>query len=246
MKITDFTEKLNNALSKEDIKIDFEVLENQSTNEYATKNLKKDKMLYVAIQQHNGQGRKQRTFESYKGGAYFTLQLKVVKSSFLPNIYVISAGLATVLALKEFNINASLKWPNDVMTNGKKVAGILCKCVFENEYTWVNVGIGINVENDISSINDIATKLTDYNNNISLFNVIACVVKNLLILLNKDFNDILMEYKKYCSTLNKNVRIITEKDDYLAYVKDVSTDGELIIEREGKKEVIINGDVTIR
>ena len=71
------------------------------------------------------------------------------------------AGLATVIAVNEFTSNrAQLKWPNDLLLNGKKIAGVLCEYHPKN-IPAVIIGIGINVNQTQfpADIKEIATSL---------------------------------------------------------------------------------------
>ena len=89
----------------------------------------------VADEQERGRGRFGNTWVSPKGGLYASLILN--QTSLLP----FRVGIAVAEALRNFEIEAMLKWPNDVLVDEKKIAGILIENVEERAI----VGIGINL-----------------------------------------------------------------------------------------------------
>lgn len=107
----------------------------------------KEGTVILADSQTQGKGRLGRTWYSEeKVGIYLSVFLK----PFLPPEQVakvtLVAGVALVQAVNEFSrTRAYLKWPNDILLNGKKVAGILTENFQEKEHSGVVLGIGINV-----------------------------------------------------------------------------------------------------
>ena len=82
--------------------------------------------LVFAARQAQGRGRLGRRWESPDGGAYFSLILRPTRPP--PEIPQLSlvAGLSAAEAIRELTaLSPSIRWPNDVLLNGKKVAGIL-------------------------------------------------------------------------------------------------------------------------
>ena len=134
-----------------------------STNTYL-KNLKKPKedTLIIAKKQTGGRGTKGRSFICEEGGVYMSL-LKLypckAKDSFS---IMMNSAVAVVKTLSAFDIKAKIKWPNDIIVNGKKICGILIENVFEgDEVARSIVGIGLNVNNPLASeIKDIAISNT--------------------------------------------------------------------------------------
>jgi BirA family biotin operon repressor/biotin-[acetyl-CoA-carboxylase] ligase len=127
-----------------------------STNELARQYLEKDAqegLVLIAETQTRGRGRRGRNWlSSPEVGLYFSIILK-------PNIHpqrqpqlTLLAGLATTLAINEFTLQkARLKWPNDILLNGKKCCGILSEThPIHDGKTGVIVGIGINANHSLS------------------------------------------------------------------------------------------------
>ena len=118
-----------------------------STNTYLKK-LKRPKedTLIIAKKQTGGRGTKGRSFICEEGGVYMSLlKLYPCKAEESFSIMMNSA-VAVVNTLSAFDIKAKIKWPNDIIVNGKKICGILIENVFEGEDVAKSiVGIGLNV-----------------------------------------------------------------------------------------------------
>jgi BirA family biotin operon repressor/biotin-[acetyl-CoA-carboxylase] ligase len=126
-----------------------------STNEQARQYLERDTpegLVLIAESQTQGRGRRGREWVSMPGvGLYLSVILKPkIQLRRLPQLTLL-AGLAATLAINEFTLQkANLKWPNDILLNGKKCCGILCEThPTNNGETGVIVGIGINVNHSL-------------------------------------------------------------------------------------------------
>ena len=117
-----------------------------STSTYARQNADSLPLpsLIIADYQSAGRGRRGNSFYSPEGtGLYFTLLFEAENN--LPLITP-AAALAVCKSLKEtFNVDAKIKWVNDVFLNGKKICGILSECYVSNNQKLIAVGIGINL-----------------------------------------------------------------------------------------------------
>lgn len=122
-----------------------------STNSKAKKLLKNinDNFIIIANKQTNGRGRDSKKFYSPESvGIYMTLVLRDFKNT-MPFISKLTA-LAVLKSIKKFTQNVYIKEPNDILIGNKKVCGILVESSFtgnENNFDYVVVGIGINVNN---------------------------------------------------------------------------------------------------
>ena len=108
-------------------------------------------ILIMADTQSRGVGRQGRTWFSPTGGIWMTLALPmqkidVVKAAAFSSV----ASLLLVDSLREVNnLKCHVKWPNDVLYDGKKVAGILVSTTKKFRKNWFLLGIGVNVNNDL-------------------------------------------------------------------------------------------------
>lgn len=103
--------------------------------------------LVLAEQQTAGRGRLGRSWLSPPGGLWFSLILRPKEFSLL--LLPVVAGAALLLTFEEkLQVSASLKWPNDVLINNRKVAGILAEGERELDVVhFVILGVGININN---------------------------------------------------------------------------------------------------
>lgn len=133
-----------------------------STNERAKAAAKRGSVhgtLFVAHRQISGKGRLGRTFDSEKDqGLYFSLLLRPrVNPEHLSNITLLAAVAITRALKRTCQVNPLIKWPNDILLNHKKLAGILTEA--GNDY--VIIGIGLNTRKKCFSpdLADTATSL---------------------------------------------------------------------------------------
>lgn len=101
----------------------------------------------LADQQTQGRGRQGRTFISPAGGGiYLSLLLwPQVEVHRLPQLTLLAAVAVAETITNSCNLPVILKWPNDVLLHGKKIAGILTEGVWQGTALRIIIGIGINV-----------------------------------------------------------------------------------------------------
>ncbi|MFH1610136.1 MAG: biotin--[acetyl-CoA-carboxylase] ligase [Candidatus Bipolaricaulota bacterium] len=115
-----------------------------STNDIAKRRLEvRNPVLVLAESQRRGRGKGGRTWESPPGGLWFSLGLResVGDLSLVP----ILTGIAVAEGLRNMAFDARVKWPNDVLIDNKKVAGILVEATVRGDCREVVIGIGVNV-----------------------------------------------------------------------------------------------------
>ena len=102
--------------------------------------------MVVAAAQSAGRGRGDHTFYSPAGtGIYFSILLRPARG-FSPADITATAALAACEAIEQLaDVNAEIKWLNDIYVKGKKVAGILAECIFVGDVPAVILGIGVNL-----------------------------------------------------------------------------------------------------
>jgi len=117
--------------------------------------------LVRARSQAIGRGRAGRAWVSPSGGVY----LSVVLRPTFPEVGLLplAAGLAVREALSEHGVEARLKWPNDVMVSGRKIAGILAESASGGSgLEWVVLGMGINVRRPEPSLAGLASSIEEW------------------------------------------------------------------------------------
>jgi len=101
--------------------------------------------LILADRQDKGEGRGGRGWESPAGGLYMSWLRSGIKAETVALLPMLAAAAAHVAITRIGVSDARIKWPNDILANGRKIAGIL---VFarHGETSWVTVGLGVNLE----------------------------------------------------------------------------------------------------
>lgn len=127
--------------------LSFEVLPSTNTYAYEHFDTLKDGQIILAKTQTAGRGRLKRVWLSQEGGLYFSLVVKPqnFKIDFLGSLTQAMA-LSVCKTLQNLKAPAVLKWPNDILCEGKKICGILSQAVFkEGTLAGVVIGVGVNI-----------------------------------------------------------------------------------------------------
>ena len=212
-----------------------------STNRFAKK---VDRSVVFAEKQNEGRGRLGRRWESEKGGLYMSISLNLsLPVTEIPKITLMS-GLAVCKALEKYN--PRIKWPNDVMINGKKVSGILCEFIGEELSSKTIVGIGINVRNQIpEGLKDKAINLEEVDKNVTItetFKLLCTEFGRLYESFPENWEEILEEWKRRSDTLGRFVRIKIGNRSFSGKAVDIDSDGGLVVETANGREKIISGE----
>lgn len=184
----------------------------------------------VAESQTGGRGRLERTWISPKGGLYFSIILKI--NQMLPII----SGVVIVNCFKKMGINALIKWPNDIFVNKKKIAGVL----IETYKGLAIVGIGINVK---SAPLDTSISLWDMGFNMSSDRVLNNLLADFKEILVYPRKKLLAQYRKWCITLDKIVKVQIADNIVEGYAVNIDDDGGLLVEKKDNKVIkVMAGD----
>jgi BirA family biotin operon repressor/biotin-[acetyl-CoA-carboxylase] ligase len=206
-----------------------------------------DFTIIIAGRQEKGRGRLKRNWISSQGGLYVTLVLRPQIPPVLSARVNFAASLALALTLrKRFSIDAKVKWPNDLLVADRKIAGILSEMEAEaDRVAFINVGIGLNVNNDLPSGEPPACSLKGLlGKKISRKEVLTeflAIFENRIH--NEALDDVISEWKRYSLTLNRPVRIVTTRETTEGLALDVDENGSLVIElADGSTNKISHGD----
>ena len=213
----------------------------------------KDYDAVVSEKQSKGRGRLKRKFHSpVFSGIYITARLKKNYEFF--DVGKITTCVAVMICRtieSLYSVKAQVKWVNDVFINGKKVAGVLAESVIvNNKIQDVIIGIGLNVYDKKfpKELKDIATSLQKESGEIVDRNKIIAVLLENLEKIDDEIKsgDYIKEYKNKMLLLNKKVTVSSGNESYDAVCKDVTADGKLIVEVDGKEVEITAGDVSVK
>ncbi len=194
-----------------------------------------DFSVVVAERQTQGRGRLKRQWFSEAGGLYFTVILRPDISPSMMSSYSFAASLnlARVL-IEEYGIDAKVKWPNDILIEGKKISGMLCEMEMESDrVSFLNIGIGMNVNNHPQQFESNSVSLKELlKREIPRKDVLTKFLDRFEKELEMDSLDhIIDEWKKYTMTLNRQVKIVTGTEAYEGKAVDVDENGALILEQ---------------
>jgi BirA family biotin operon repressor/biotin-[acetyl-CoA-carboxylase] ligase len=207
----------------------------------------KEGTIVIAEAQTRGRGRLRREWLSPEGGIYFTVILRPrISPVYAPRINLMAAIAVAATIRKLFELNAELKWPNDILIAGRKVCGILAEMDAEMDVVnFVNVGIGINANNSVTQFEKPATSLKDaLGRKISrkeFLSALLVEIERRLPLLMKA--ELLKEWKKLSATLNKDVRIMSLGEEVVGRAIDIDATGALILrKKDGSLTTVLVGD----
>ena len=216
--------------------LSFEVL--PSTNTYAYQNFEKlaDGQIVLAKTQTAGRGRKERIWLSSKGGLYFSLVVKPqnFKIDFLGSLTQTMA-LSVCKTLQELGAKAVLKWPNDILCEGKKICGILSQAVFkEGRLSGVIIGVGVNIAQEQINSPKPAVSLKMLGIKAQAEEILKNIIQkfyNYYPLVSKSgFSAIKEEFINNFPFINKEIKIVVDSKDFCGLCRGLDERGQLLID----------------
>lgn len=214
----------------------------------------------LAEEQREGRGRLGRQWISNVGeGIYMSLLLKPdIQPYHAAKITQIAASAVTLAVREVTGLPVLIKWPNDIVVNGKKICGILTELSAElNQINYVILGIGINVNGDVFD-SEIAHKATSIKAELGIE---GSLDRKLILKKFYEHFDLLYQAfleeksahraielcREYSAIIGTTVRVIRRQQTEDVTVLDITDEGELLVRHiDGREEVIISGEVSIR
>ena len=201
----------------------------------------------IAGRQISGRGRLNRLWLSEEGGLYFTMVLRPDLPPVLSFRVSFLASITLARILNEiFNIDARVKWPNDILVSERKISGMLSELEAETDrLAFINIGVGINVNNDPSAFQPAATSIKEIlGREVSkknlLFRYLEAFEKKMK---TAAFDRVVQDWKQYAVTLNREVRVVTNKEVIMGRAIDVDDSGALVLKcADGSMQKILYGD----
>jgi BirA family biotin operon repressor/biotin-[acetyl-CoA-carboxylase] ligase len=115
-------------------------------NECIENELSLPQAMIIAGEQFAGRGRNARRWSSPPGKGIYATTLLTVSADDLPLVPLAMANIVAGYLHEVFAIDARIKWPNDILANGKKISGILIEARMQDDRAFLLIGTGINVE----------------------------------------------------------------------------------------------------
>lgn len=213
--------------------------------------------LVVADRQIAGRGRRGRSWDSPAGiGIFMTLLLKPDINPNNASMLTLVTALATAQAISDVTgAEAKIKWPNDIVINGKKVCGILTEMSAQFDYiNHIVIGIGINVHNESfpEEIRETASSLLlESGKRIHRANLIARFLERFeagyaIFLQTEDLEGLMKDYNALLVNIQKQVRILDPKEPFEGKAIGITKRGELIVDTWESRKLVSSGEVSVR
>ena len=202
-----------------------------STNEYIRQYIsKRENVTVSADMQTGGRGTKGRSFLSDMGGVFVSFLTFPADMVAARSFRIMAhAAVAVCRTLEEYGISPEIKWPNDVRAAGRKIAGILIENGLKGDRVdYSIVGVGLNVENDVSSLGGIAVSMRELVAPPSVEAVRQKLIENFL--RPSEFE----EYRTHVRFLGQKIGVEEGGKRYTAVARAILEDGRLVVEREGE------------
>ena len=214
--------------------------------------------LVIADKQTAGRGRCGRVWETPKGTAIaMTLLMRPNLRPEKASMLTLVMGMAVTRAVNElYSLNCQIKWPNDIVYQGKKLCGILTEMSADmDQIHYVIVGIGINVQmTDFpKEIQNTATSLKLVTGKTLLRNKLLAKVLEEFEVLYEQFvsaeslKNLKAEYESRLANKDNCVNVLAPSGVWQGICLGIKEDGALLVQREdGKVEEVIAGEVSVR
>ena len=221
---------------------------------------KENGAIIIAEKQTSGRGRLNRKWTSPKGGISFSLiihpKFDVSSSTLIP---ILSAVALSKSIKSILGIETQVKWPNDIIMNGKKVAGILVDASFQaNSIDYLILGVGINFDIDVKKLEKKLSKTPNFYGvnslrrkddttppKLLLKEFLLQLEKNLSQLDNGEKTKIIREWMKKASGIGKKITINTENGKISGISQGIDNDGALKLKTRKEIKKIFVGDVIL-
>ena len=197
----------------------------------------------LAKQQTNGRGRNRRVWQSIPGNLFVTFNLPLTDKAPLYG-FMASLAVAQTLAF----LSPRIKWPNDVLVDGKKIAGIL----LEVRPDKILLGLGLNItQAPKQNMLYETTCLNDYHAAIAPEELAKRVLENLdalyQVLIKQGFRPILQAWLEFSVGLGQQITVNLPNEKICGIFSQLDESGALVLKTEdGQTRTITAGDVFLK
>ena len=259
IKASEIAKDLNTEYIGKNLYIYKEVSSTNTIAKFLSMNGVENGTVVISEKQTKAKGRSGKSWESPLGGVWLSIILNPnVDHSKIPLI-TLATGVAVAKTLENIGVeNPEIKWPNDIMINGKKVCGILTEAVAKfNTIESVIIGVGIDANLDVEQfpedLQEGTTTLKEVlgregNENSLIKTFLEEFEKISEQFIHEGYEDILKEWRKRSYSIGKIVEVREPfNTDYDAYVIGIGKEGALVVEKiDGTLEKVISGECIIK
>ena len=153
-------------------------------------------------------------------------------------------------------IRGKIKWPNDIVVNGKKICGILTEMSAEMEgihHVVVGIGINANMKSFPAEIQKVATSLSiEKQEEVNRSDIICEIMKKFEYYYEKfikegDLSLLVEEYNGKMVNQNERVKVIGSEEEFQGTARGITKTGELVIDKDGEGIItVLSGEVSVR
>lgn len=220
--------------------------------------------LVLSKKQTAGRGRVGRQWISEDGGLYFSLYLRPDIDAEKASMLTLVMAVAVVKGLKEslaecvaedLQYNMAIKWPNDIVLNGKKIVGILTELRCDERGYGVVIGVGVNMS-QASFDDEIKEKATSIRSEIGisisgeilLKYIEECFLQEYTTFVKTGNLSFLQEiYESFLANKGRVVRVLDPKGEYHGVARGIDKEGKLLVETlDGQMQSVYAGEVSVR
>lgn len=231
-----------------------------STNNYAKKLAEEGAehgTLVLAHEQTLGKGRRGRSWETERDvNVMMTLLLRPdIRPEHASQLTLLMALAVAQGIHRCTGLEAQIKWPNDVVVQGRKVCGILTEMNTEVDYiNYVVIGTGINVnqEHFPEELEHAGSLCTLLGADVSRAELTACVLEEMEALYEEfikteDLSTLYEAYNQLCVNCGREIRVLEPGNEYIGTTEGINEAGELVVKKEdGTKVCVYAGEVSVR
>jgi BirA family biotin operon repressor/biotin-[acetyl-CoA-carboxylase] ligase len=227
-------------------------------------------LVVVTDEQTGGRGRLAREWDSPSGGIWASLLVRPERPPAEVPIYTLAAAVAVARASREAGVDASIKWPNDVLVSEsnvgsagrreddpsgqddgahgrteRKLAGVLTEMEGEaDRVSWLVVGIGVNANVDADILPPGATSLREIAGDVDRRVFLQRVLETFheLTAAKADLEAVLHAWRERSATLGRRVRVETPGETIEGEAVDVRFPGGLVVRTDDGERVVHAGD----
>lgn len=254
----DFEDKLKTKVIGHPLYIYSELNSTQTTAKHLAESGIEEGATVLAYSQRKGTGKDGKNWFSPKGGIWFTIILRPTFYAEKANLINIVLATACSEVLSSFkNIAPVIKWPNDILTNGKKICGILSQIKSKKDnnidYALVGIGVNVNITKEFfpDELKDSATSLKietkkDIEPHILLAYLLEKIEEYYFMLEDEDFNLVRERWGNFSIPFGSLIKTTNRKQKFQGQLIGVNEFGHLIIRTShGSLKELVGGEIEL-